>query len=145
MKCSGDCLHNSCERIMKKKHINYFHIASINAQKSNMHKNFGAVLVNNNKIIGIGHNHSIDYYTRTYNYISKERKVLQNVHAEYDAILDAIKRGNKSLITNSDIYISRILNDYDSYNVFHFQTSIPCKNCKKLIEEYKIKKAYYID
>ena len=108
MKCSGDCLHDSYERIMKKKHINYFNIASIDAQKSNMHKNFGAVIVNNNKIIGIGHNHSIDYYTRSHNYISKERKILQNIHAEHDAILDAIKRGNKKLIPMSDIYISRI-------------------------------------
>lgn len=145
MKCSGDCLHDSYERIMKKKHINYFNIASIDAQKSNMHKNFGAVIVNNNKIIGIGHNHSIDYYTRSHNYISKERKILQNIHAEHDAILDAIKRGNKKLIPMSDIYISRIYNDYDSYDEFNFQTSHPCENCRKLIEKYKIKKAYYMN
>jgi len=145
MKCSGDCLHGSCNNIMKKKHINYFNIASIDAKKSNMHKNFGAVLVYNNKIIGIGHNHSIDYYTRKHNYINKERKILQNIHAEHDAILDAIKKGNKSLISKSDIYISRILNDYDSYDEFIFQTSHPCENCMKLIQKYKIKKAFYMD
>jgi deoxycytidylate deaminase len=128
---------------MNKKHINYFYIASNYAKKSNMHKNLGAVLVNNNKIIGIGHNHSIDYYTRRHNYISKERKILQNIHAEYDAILDAIKRGNKNLILNSDIYISRILNDHNNYDVFNFQTSQPCENCKILIKKWGIKKAYY--
>uniref|UniRef100_A0A6C0IZU2 CMP/dCMP-type deaminase domain-containing protein n=1 Tax=viral metagenome TaxID=1070528 RepID=A0A6C0IZU2_9ZZZZ len=145
MKCSGDCLQDTCKRFMKKKHINYFHIASIDAQKSNMHKNFGAVIVYNNKIIGIGHNHSIDYYTRTHNYINKERKILQNVHAENDAIINAIKNGNKKLLSKSDIYISRILNDYDNYEEYNFQTSPPCENCRKLIEKYKIKKAYYMN
>lgn len=145
MKCSGDCLHDTYEKTLNNKHSKFLHIASIDAQKSNMHKNFGAVIVYNNKIIGIGHNHSIDYCTRKYNYFSKERKMLQNIHAEHDAILDAIKKGNKHLISKSDIYISRILNDYDSYDEFNFQTSHPCENCKKLIEKYKIKKAYYMD
>jgi deoxycytidylate deaminase len=135
----------SCEKIMKNKHNRYFFIASQQAQKSNMHKNFGAVLVCNNKIIGIGHNHSIDYCSRKYNYVSKERKLLQNIHAENDAIIDAIKKGNGNLISKSDIYISRILNDYDSFDEYNFQTSHPCENCRNLIDKYKIKKAYYIN
>lgn len=145
MKCSGDCLQDSCKRYMNNKHIKYFKIASIDAEKSNMNKNYGAVIVYDNKIIGKGHNHSIDYYTRSYNYIKKERKILQNIHAEHDAILDAIKKGNKNLISKSDIYISRILNDYHISEEYNFQTSHPCDNCRKLIEKYKIKKAFYMD
>lgn len=137
-------MHDTCKKFMNKKHINYFNIASIDAQKSNMHKNFGAVLVYNNKIIGIGHNHSIDYHTRSHNYINKERQNLLNIHAEHDAILNAIKNGNKKYISKSDIYISRILNDYNDYDEFNFQKSHPCENCRKLIEKYKIKKAYFI-
>lgn len=149
MKCSGDCLRDCihddcCNRDMKKKHIKYFNMASLNAYKSNMDKNYGAVLVYNNNIIGIGHNHSIDYITRTQNYVSKERKILHNIHAEHDAIIDAIKNGNKKLISKSSIYISRVLNDYYTCDEIIFQRAVPCENCKKLIEKYKIRKTYYI-
>jgi len=145
MKFAGDCLQDSCEKSINNKHNNFLYIASLNARKSNMHKNYGAVIVYNKKIIGYGHNHSIDYITRMHNYIGKSRKILQNVHAEHDAIIDAIKRGYKEKISKSEIYISRILNDYDKYQDFNYQTSHPCDNCKKLIEKYKIRRVYYMD
>lgn len=143
MKNEGDCLQ---DRDMKKKHINYFYIASLNAYKSNMDKNYGAVLVYKNKIIGVGHNHSIDYITHSYNFIEKNKKILQNIHAENDAILDAIKNGYKNIISKSDIYISRVLNinELNKNDDIKFIKAIPCDNCKKMIMKYKIKKTYYI-
>lgn len=143
MKHCGDCLQDNI-KIITKKHKNYLYIASLNAYKSNMNKNYGAVLVYDNKIIGIGHNHSIDYITRSYNYIGKERKIMQNIHAEQDAIINAIKNGYKKLISKSEIYISRVLNNEDTVEEVIFQKAIPCENCKKIIEKYQIKKTYYI-
>ena len=149
MKYYDDCLQQIISnniKIMTKKHNYYLYLASLNAYKSNMNKNYGAVLVCNNKIIGVGHNHSIDYVPQRYNYICKDRKQMQNIHAEYDAILNAIKNGNKKLISKSDIYISRVLNNYD-INInkeIIFQKAIPCEKCKQIIEKYNIKKTYYI-
>jgi deoxycytidylate deaminase len=131
---------------INKKHINYFNMACDLAYKSNMYKNYGAIIVYNKKIIGRGHNYSIDYFSKSHNYIPIKYKYLQNVHAEEAAIENAIRNGYKYLLHKCDIYIIRIENTIkDSRSdILTFKQSVPCCKCKCLIEKYNFRKAFYI-
>ena len=147
--CSCNCFINSFylpKKGINKKQLNYFNIACDLACKSNMYKNYGAVLVYNNKIIGKGHNHSIDYISKYNNFMPTKFKCLQNVHAEEDAIYNSIKNGYKKILHKCVMYIVRIENTINDIreDIQYFRQSVPCDKCKKLIIKYNIKKAYYI-
>lgn len=131
---------------VNKKHINYFNIACDLACKSNMCKNYGAIIVYNKKIIGKGYNHSIDYISNSYNYIPTKFKCLLNIHAEEAAIENAIKNGYKKILHKCDIYIIRIENTIkdNREDILTFKQSVPCYKCKSLIEKYDLRKAFYI-
>lgn len=114
---------------MSKKQATYFYLASLNAKKSTMIKKHGAVIVYNNKVIGKGNNYPITYMEHRY-----------GIHAEQSAINDVIKTGNKHLLSKSSMYVVRIGNNYD---INTFRQSVPCENCKRLINEYSISKVYF--
>lgn len=148
-----DCIdHLSCnyfytpKKKVNKKQIYYFNVACDLACKSNMYKNYGAVIVYNKKIIAVGHNYSIDYFSKSHNYMPTKYKCLQNVHAEESAIENAIKNGYKNILHKCDIYIIRIENTIKDtrQDIIDFKQSVPCDKCKCLILKHNIKKAYYI-
>ena len=74
----------------------------------------GAVIVENNKIIAKSHN-------------TREKTQLITGHAEINVINKATKNKNTWHLNNCELYV----------------TLEPCKMCKSVIEQAKIKKVYY--
>jgi len=94
-------------------------------------KNFrhGAVIVNKNKILSVGHN---SYKTHP---IMAKYTIFPHLHAEQSAII------NLGLFNcaGTDLYVVRINRQND------FMMSKPCIVCKRLIDEITIRNVYYTD
>lgn len=114
----------------------FMKLALEEAQNANCAKGkVGAVIVRKSKILGIGNNSvpkgckpcTIETCLRKkYNLKSGERQeICRVVHAEQNAILNALKDGQD--LNNSTIYV----------------TKSPCMICAKLIINVGIKKVYY--
>jgi deoxycytidylate deaminase len=84
-------------KYMSKKQQMICDLAQELAKKSDMEKSkHGAVIVNGKKIIGMGYNRYC------------QNKKCYTIHAEVDAILNAIKKYGKESLYNSELYVIRI-------------------------------------
>jgi len=119
----------------------YIYIAMCEALKSNMFHQHGAIIIHRNKIIGRGHNYSFGKNKCRGNHWSD--------HAEYNAIKNC---NCQHLLNESILIVVRITPFFvdmknnnkpiDNLKTF-LKDSIPCTNCQKTINKYKIKKIIY--
>jgi deoxycytidylate deaminase len=117
------------------------------AQKSDMNKSkHGAVVVNGKKIIGMGYNRYC------------QNKNCYTIHAEVDAIKDALNNYGKNYVNNAQLYVIRISKEdinptnrkvrkIDPYinNISrtNFRLSKPCLECTNFIIKHNISMVYY--
>lgn len=106
--------------------IKYFKLAQKLSYKSDYHHKLGAVIVNKNKIVGLGFNKP----SKTH---PKSTHPHKTVHAELDAVLDT----ERQHLEGSTIYIYREHKDGNPAE------AKPCNHCQKLIKLVGIKKVYY--
>ena len=103
----------------------YMELAEVVAKRSkDPHTKVGAVLVKDNRILGIGYNAEPKNFTYNFDWNSDE-KYDYVIHAELNAIANATFFGNS--IEGSTIYL----------------TLSPCHECMKLLVQYGIKTVYY--
>lgn len=103
----------------------YMEIAEVVAKRSkDPHTKVGAVLVKDNRILGIGYNAEPKNFTYNFDWNSDE-KYNYVIHAELNAIANATFFGNS--IEGSSIYL----------------TLSPCHECMKLLVQYGVKIVYY--
>ena len=101
--------------------------AYIQAMKSDMNFNHGAVIIYRGKIIGRGFN--------TYNNTNCNEK--DSLHAEISAINNARKKIHISELKKCELVIIRVNKSGDCLN------SMPCCNCQRTISSYNIKKVFH--
>lgn len=123
--------------------------AILNAEKSNMKvANHGAVIVYRGKIVGNGYN---KYCIQNKNKINH-----WSVHAEVDAINDALRKISHDDLRKSTLIVVRKLKEgtrvQDNNNTItksdnliceNIGHSAPCKYCTKFIIRHGIKNCYY--
>ena len=103
----------------------YMEIASVVAKRSKDPKTkVGAVLVKDNRILGIGYNAEPKGFNYNFDWNSKEKHKYV-IHAELNAIANATYFGNS--IEGSTMFL----------------TLSPCAECVKLLIQYGIKKVIY--
>ena len=103
-------------------------IANIIAQRSrDSHTKVGCVLINNNCIIGTGYNGDPRNFRYKFNWDTSE-KYDYVIHAEMNAIANAVYNGAGNSIKNSEIYL----------------TLSPCNRCILMLIQFGIKKIYYL-
>lgn len=103
----------------------YMEIAEVVAKRSkDPHTKVGAVLVKDNRILGIGYNAEPKNFAYNFDWHSDE-KYDYVIHAELNAIANATFFGNS--IDGSTIYL----------------TLSPCHECMKLLVQYGVKTVYY--
>lgn len=95
------------------------------ALKSEMYMNHGAVLIYRGKIVGKGCN----------KYINSNNK--WSMHAEETAIKSALNKLTTDKLKCCTMVIVRVNNSGECVN------SYPCLKCRKLIDDYSIKKVIY--
>ena len=128
---------------MKKEYINE---AILNAEKSNLKvSNHGAVVVYRGKIVGTGYN--------KYSVIENKLNNKWSIHAEVDAINNALRNISKNDLKKSILIVVRKIKDVDNIktkktmsNNLHCEEiglSAPCKMCAKFINKMGIKRCYY--
>ena len=112
---------------MKKVYINE---AILSANNSSMKcSNHGAVVIYRGKIIGRGYNKdSIENINRVNKW---------TIHAEVDAIKNALRNISKENLKQSILVVVRVMKDGET------SMSAPCKCCKSFIEKCGIKTTYY--
>lgn len=89
----------------------------------------GAVVVYRGKIIGRGFN---KYCVPNINRVNP-----WSIHAEVDAINDALRKIPKDYLRKSILIVVRVNNLGETVN------SYPCQNCRNYISQMGIKTAYY--
>lgn len=99
------------------------------AQKSNMTHKHGCIIVQDDVIIAEGWNKITKHYNHSF-----------SIHAEVDAIKKFKKIYNKSLLSQTEMYIVRIGSKYMD-NCLKY--SKPCENCQSVIMHYGIPKVFY--
>lgn len=105
----------------------YMQIAEIVAKRSkDPHTKVGAVIVKDNRILGIGYNAEPKNFSYEFDWNSAE-KYDYVIHAELNAISNATYYGNS--IEGSTIFL----------------TLSPCHECMKLLIQYGIRTIYYKD
>jgi deoxycytidylate deaminase len=114
------------------------HIALKESAKSDCRAKHGAAICRHKNVLSKGHNsykcHPKWSYTKVH---SKDHTILYTIHAEADAIRQAIRRGID--IRGTTIFVARNDNNGGA------RMSKPCVNCQKLIERYGIAKIVYTD
>jgi deoxycytidylate deaminase len=112
-------------------HQNYYTLeASKEAQKSLIPiASHGAVVIHRGKIIGRGFNKMCVPCVNRVNHYS--------IHAEVNAIQDALKKVDKNCLQKSSLVVVRINKNGETLN------SYPCKQCRDYISRIGIKTAYY--
>lgn len=89
----------------------------------------GAIVVYRGKIIGKGYNkHCVPNINRVNPW---------SIHAEVDAINDALRKISKEYLRKSTLVVVRVNNNGETLN------SYPCENCRNYISQMGIKIAYY--
>ena len=89
----------------------------------------GAIIIYRGKIIGRGFNKiCVPCVNRVNQY---------SIHAEVDAIQDALRRVHKNELKKSTLLVVRLNNCGETLN------SQPCQNCQNYIKQMGIKIAYY--
>lgn len=105
----------------------FFGIAKLVSQRSkDPHTKVGAVLVKDNRVIGIGYNGEPKGFRLRFDWSSKE-KYDYVIHAELNAIANANSIGAN--VRGADIYL----------------TLSPCHDCMKLLIQHEIHAIYYIN
>lgn len=102
-------------------------IASLEAQKSPVKiANHGALVIIRNKIVGRGYNHYGSCCKNTY-----------SLHAEVDAINDALTKVSKHKLKEAKLVVVRLTKEG------HLSNSYPCQNCQHYINKVGITSVYY--
>jgi deoxycytidylate deaminase len=99
-----------------------------------------ACLVYKNEIIGMGFNKKKSHpFQRKF---SKHEEAIY-LHAEIDAIKNALKNVDAETISKSTLYIMRV--KYEDMNAKRFVRGLskPCEGCARAIAQFGIKKVYY--
>lgn len=109
----------------KLKNDDYMRIAAEVAKKSSMIQKHGCVIVYKKKIIATGYNTMPTMFNNS-------------LHAEINA-MNKVKN-KQYLLKDAELYVVRI--GTDSFNNV-LKYSKPCENCRKKIEQNKIRKVYY--
>ena len=106
--------------------------AILSAEKSLLFKaNHGAIVIFRGKIVGRGFNKMC---------IEHKNKVNRwSIHAEVDAIQDALRKITKENLKKSIILVVRLRKEGDT------SLSAPCKDCANYIQQCGIKICYYSD
>lgn len=105
----------------------FFGIAKLVSKRSkDPHTKVGAVLVKDNRVIGIGYNGEPKGFSLKFDWSSKE-KYDYVIHAELNAIANASSIGAN--VKGADIYL----------------TLSPCHECMKLLIQHEIRAIYYIN
>jgi deoxycytidylate deaminase len=89
----------------------------------------GAIVIYRGKIIGKGFN---KFCVPNVNRVNP-----WSIHAEVDAIQDALRKIPKDYLRKSTLIVVRVNNSGETLN------SYPCENCRNYIEQMGIKIAYY--
>ena len=108
------------------KQIKYFDVARKLSYKSDYHHKLGAVIVNKNKIVGLGFNKPNKTHT-------KSNHPFKTIHAKLDAML-GVSREN---LKGATIYI------YREHKNGSPLIAKPCKHCQELIRMAEIKYVCY--
>ena len=124
----------------------YVNEAILSAEKSDMKvSNHGAIIVYRGKIVGRGYN----------KYISEKNSNNWSIHAEVDAINNALRKISRDDLTKSTLIVVRKLKDNsiiqnnktltcsESIKYSNIGYSAPCKNCTNYIIKNGIKTCYY--
>ena len=104
--------------------------AIMNAQKSNLNgSHHGAIVVYRGKIIGNGYNKdSIENLNRVNKW---------TIHAEVDAINNALRKISKENLKQSTLIVVRLMKNGE------IALSAPCRCCSQFIKKCGIKNVYY--
>lgn len=89
----------------------------------------GAIVIYRGKIIGRGFN--------KFCVPSVNRVNIWAIHAEVDAINDALRKIHRSHLRNSILFVVRVNNSRECL------LSYPCENCRNYISQVGIRIAYY--
>ena len=100
----------------------YLRVLLSQCLKSNYPQRLGAIVVHQNKIVGLG-----------YNQVRRDGHFLDGIHAEEKALLNTIARNRKG----STLYVLRILKNGTQ------GMSKPCEFCMALIKRLKINQVWY--
>lgn len=100
-----------------------------------------AALVINNNVISFGMNQSRTEPLQ-YQFSRNHRPLATCVHAEVDAIKNAIKRVGISALRRSTLYISRVRRS-SQRGPFISANSKPCRACQNAIDAFEIKRVVY--
>jgi len=114
-----------------------------NAEKSSLQvASHGAVVIFRGKIVGNG--------TNKYCNPSLNRSNKWSVHAEVDAINNALRKISHEDLTKSTLIVVRRLkenakysDEYKSSVCSEIGYSAPCKNCANYIKKHGLKRCYY--
>lgn len=106
--------------------------AILSAEKSTLKvANHGAIVIYRGKIVGRGHNkHCVDNVNKVNRW---------SVHAEVDAINNALRKISPENLRKSTLIVVRIMKNKD----IDIGLSAPCKFCSNYIKKCGIKKCYY--
>ena len=119
-------------KTISKKEDDFCDIACELAKQSDMKKSkHGAVLVHGKDIIGKGYNKYC------------KNKECYTIHAEVDAILDAMNTYGKKFLPKCKLYVIRISNIDKKLSRPTFKFSKPCEACSNFICKNKIEVVYY--
>lgn len=99
-----------------------------------------AALVMNNKIVSYGFN---SYKTHPFQKKFGKNKDAVCIHAEIDAIKNALKKVNVDDLKYATLYIARAKNKDQNSKKDHWGLSKPCEGCCRAISSFNIKKVYY--
>lgn len=127
----------------------YIKEAILAAEKSNLKvANHGAVVVFRGKVISYGYNKLC---------VENKNKVNRwSIHAEVDAINNALRKISSDDLTKSTLIVIRLLKDGSDIKEINQPTSVknqqicnrisyskPCQNCTNFIIRHGLKKCYY--
>tara|TARA_B110000037_G_C16799784_1_gene375019 strand:+ start:92 stop:433 length:342 start_codon:yes stop_codon:yes gene_type:complete len=104
--------------------------AILNAEKSTLNgSNHGAIIVYRGKIIGHGYNKET--------VLNLNRVNKWSIHAEVDAINNALRKISKENLKQSTLIVVRVMKTGD------ISLSAPCRCCSEFIKKCGIKNVYY--
>lgn len=113
------------------KHLNS---AIRQAQRSEFRQRLGAVIFKGSRILGAGYNRVGASQNRL-----KTTHWPDSIHAEVDALLDALRRHPASELRGADILVIRLKKDGA------FGLALPCEHCYTTLVNTGIRRIYFSD
>lgn len=101
---------------------------------------FGVGIVHKNNLIATGVN---SYKTHPLMAQWGQNKDSIHLHAEIDAIKNALKLITPSQLTKCDMYIVRVKRPESNSNTWVHGLAKPCKGCRRAIANFGLKNVYY--